>query len=94
MKVDLDVLRAALNQSLDHVEEAKGKAVEVPDDLYWFVPKEALHDPAREPTNLTLGSLNDDWAEVSAIGRGEKEPFGHALVWASTVIRALGERTF
>jgi len=42
---------------------------------------------------LTLGSLDDDWAEVSAIGRGTKEPVGRSLVWASSILRAVGERT-
>lgn len=93
MKIELDVLRAALAQLLDHVEETKGKVVDVPEDLYWFIPKESLHNPDSNPTNPTLGSLADDWAEVSAIGKGEKETFGYALVWASSVLRAIGDRT-
>lgn len=94
MKIEIDVLRAALNQLLDHAEEMNGKTVEVSEDLYWFIPKEHLHEPTREPVGLTLGSLDDDWAQVSAIGRGEKEAFGYGLVWAASVVRAVGDRTF
>jgi hypothetical protein len=46
------------------------------------------------PTGLTLGSLEDDWSEVAAIGTGANEPFGYGLVWASTVLRAVGDRTY
>lgn len=93
MNVQVEVLRAALNKLLDHAKEAKGEAIDVDVDLYWFVPKEVLSDPAVEPTGLTLGSLDDDWAEVAAIGDGTKDAFGYGLVWASAVLRALGDRT-
>jgi hypothetical protein len=93
MKVQVEVLRAALNKLLDHAKEAQGEFIDVDADLYWFVPKELLSDPAAEPTGLTLGSLDDDWSEVAAIGSGTKEPFGYGLVWASTVLRAIGDRT-
>jgi hypothetical protein len=70
MKVQVEVLRAALNKLLDHAKEAQGESIEVDADLYWFVPKELLSDPEAEPTGLTLGSLDHDWSEVAAIGNG------------------------
>ena len=91
MKVQVEVLRAALNTLLDHTKQAQGDVVDVDADLYWFVPKEALGVPGVEPTGLTLGSLEDDWTEVAAIGLGTKDPFGYGLVWASAVLRALGD---
>jgi hypothetical protein len=46
MRVELDILRAALSQLLDHVEEMKkGKVVEVPDDLYYS--ETGRSDPSR-----------------------------------------------
>lgn len=93
MKVQIEILRAARNQLLDHAKSMQGDAMEIDEDLYWFVPKEALNDPMNEPTGLTLGSLEDDWSEVSAIGKGTKDPFGYGLVWASAVLRAIGDKT-
>ena len=93
MKIQVEVVRAALNHLLDHAKEMHGETIDVDADLYWFVPKDVLNDPSSQPTELTLGSLEDDWSEVSAIGSGVKEPFGHALVWASAVLRAIGDRT-
>lgn len=93
MKVRVEVLRAALNKLMDHAREVHGGSIDVDADLYWFVPKEALNDPEAEPRTLTLGSLDDDWSEVGAIGSGTKEPLGYGLVWASGVLRAIGDRT-
>ena len=92
MKIRVEVLRAAVNKLLDHTKEAQGESIDVDADLYWFVPKEVLGDPEAEPAGLTLGSLEDDWSEVGAIGTGAKEPFGYGLVWASTILRAIGDR--
>jgi hypothetical protein len=93
MKIDIEVLRAALNHLLNHAKEMQGEFVDVDADLYWFVPKDMLNDPANKPSDLTMGSLEDDWLEISAIGTGTKEPFGYGLVWASTVLRAVGDIT-
>jgi len=94
MRIDIDVFRTAVLKLLDHTEKVKGKTVDIPDDLYWFIPKESLNDPTTKPANLTLGSLTDDWTEVSAIAVGRKDPFGYGLVWAASLLRALGDRTY
>lgn len=93
MKVNIEILRATVNRLLDHTKEVNGDVVEVSDDLYWFVPRQSIHVPENEPTGLTLGSLHDDWAEIAAISSGEKEPCGYALVWASSLLRAIGDKT-
>ena len=93
MLIQLEELRAALNILLDHANALRGGAIEVSEDLYWFVPQERLYDPTAEPTGLTLGSLKEDWSEVLAIGAGAKAPIGYGLVWASTVLRAIGDQT-
>jgi hypothetical protein len=92
MKVRVEILRAALNQLLDHAKEMEGDTIDVDEDLYWFIPKDVLHDATTEPRGLTLGSLEDDWAEVSAIGTRAKDAFGYGLVWASSVLRAIGNK--
>lgn len=94
MSIDIEVLRTAINKLLDDTKATRGNSFDLPDDLYWFIPKESLHDPTTDPANLTLGSLDDDWAAVAAIGTGEKEPFAYGLVWASSLVRALGDRSF
>lgn len=92
MKIEIEVLRAAINQLLDHAKEMRGETVEVDADLYWFIPAEALHDPEVEPAELTLGDLHDDWAAIAAIGTGaQTDLIPYHLVWASTLVRALGD---
>ncbi len=92
MKIEIELLRAAVNRLLDDAKTLRGDAVEIDTDLYWFVPKEVLNDLTKDPSGLTLGSLGDEWVEVAAIGEGAKDPVSYALVWASGVLRAVGEK--
>jgi hypothetical protein len=92
MKVEIEVLRSAINQLLDHAKEIAGDSIEVDADLYWHVQRDELNDPNAQPKALTLGSLADDWAEMRALAERTSDPIGYGLVWASTVLRAIGDR--
>jgi hypothetical protein len=91
LKINVALLRAAINKALDEVEQLRGSTVDVDQDLYWFIPQEVLHEvgDGTPPTGHTLGSLYDDWAQIEAVARGEKEPITYDLVWASALLRAV-----
>lgn len=89
LKLNLALLRAAINKTLDEVEQLQGDTIEVDKDLYWFIPQERLHDIDAAPTDHTLGSLQDDWSQIEAVARGEKEPITYDLVWAAALLRAV-----
>ncbi|MCB9633442.1 MAG: hypothetical protein H6721_15105 [Sandaracinus sp.] len=92
MKIDLRVLRRALNECLDHVESLQGPEVEVGKiDFYWSVPREELYATSM-PGTLTLGSLADDWDATARIANGTNDPIAHNLVWAAALLRAVGEQ--
>ena len=91
MKIKVKVLRIAINRMLDHVEATTGGEVDIDEDYYWFVPKDRLYVPESEPTGLTLGSLEDDWAAANALVEPSRAPIGYDLVWVSALLRALGD---
>lgn len=91
MRINVSELRAISAQLFSHLEESGRDSVEIPSDYYWDISKENRYNPYEEPTNFDLGQLTDDWAELQKIALGEKEPIGYALVWFSTVLRAVGE---
>lgn len=92
MKIDLRVLRRALNECLDHVESLAGSEIEVGDiDFYWNVPREALYEVASLPGELTLGSLEDDWDATVQVANGTNDPIAYHLVWAAALLRAVGD---
>lgn len=90
MTVDVEELRKIVAILLDEVERG-GSTVEINDDYYWDVPKDDRYKVYASPTELTLGQLTDDWNELRRIGRGEVDALPYALVWASSILRRIGE---
>lgn len=93
MDVHIKELRAVADKLFRHLLESGHETIDLPQDLYWSIPKEARYDPYSQPTELTLGQLSDDLAELKRIESGEVEPLSFALVWLAAVIRAVGEET-
>lgn len=91
MRVETAELRKIAGMLLDHLEKSGVRAVEVPWDYYWDMPDEELYNPHDKPVNLDVGQLSDDWLELGRIGTGEMPPVGQALVWLSSILRAVGQ---
>ena len=91
MRVNLSDLRKLNEQLFSHLEEKGHNDVEVSVDFYWDIPKGNRYDPYRKPEDLNLGQLSCDWKELQRIMKGESEPLGYALVWISSLLRAIGE---
>jgi hypothetical protein len=86
-------LRAIADRLFAYLEETGRREVEISEDYYWAISKEEIYDPSKDPTDLTIGQLSDDWKELSAIVKGDSPPIGYALVWFSAILRAIGEKT-
>lgn len=92
MRITTAELRKATDALLSHLEKSGHTTVDVDQDFYWSIASEQRYDPYTVPKELSMGQLTDDWAEVSSIMQGEKEPVGYALVWLSSILRAVGEK--
>lgn len=92
MRVTTGELRQALTTLLDHLEETGHSEMEIESDFYWDTPTEGRYDAYSEPNELTIGQLSDDWSRTQQIACGKEEPTGYGLVWAASVLRAVGEK--
>jgi hypothetical protein len=90
MRISVKDLRQATDRLMSHLE-ARGDSVELAHDFYWAVPRDARYDAYREPKDLTVGQITDDWAELRKIGSGAGEPLAYALVWLGAVLTAVGD---
>jgi hypothetical protein len=91
--IDLQTLEAATGRLFSHLKETGHESIHLSSDYYWSIPAVALYNPYHQPTELTLGQLSSDMAEIKAIATGEKAPLGFACVWLAAVFRAVGENT-
>jgi len=91
MNVELETLQKALEIVFTHLKQHGVKAVEIEEDFYWNVPSADVYDPIKEPADLDLGQLTDDWSRLLAITRDESIAVGYSLVWAGSILRRIGE---
>lgn len=97
MKIDLNELETALLKMLAHARQVRGPIIELPDadDLYWLIHRPSLVDPTKNPApeDVTLGCLGDDLEKMQEVASGKRDPLGYDLVWASALLRCLGDHT-
>ena len=91
INVDLEEIRSALETVFDHLKKNGVTTIEIEEDYYWNVPQEDVYNPLVDPTDLDLGQLTDDWSRLQSIRTGEDPVVGYALVWASSLLRRIGE---
>lgn len=78
-------------QLFSQLEQRELGWVEIPFDYYWDISKDERYEPYEKPKHFDLGQLSDDWGELQKISQGENEPITYALVWLSSILRAIGE---
>lgn len=97
MKVKTEELEKMMKILCKHLEENGYNEVDIPQSLYWSIPKKYEYDLYNKPTSHTLendlevGDLDDDWAELGKISDGTNDPTGYHLVWLASVLRAVGQ---
>ena len=85
-------LQAIAHRLFAYLEETGRDEFEVSEDYYWSIEKDEVYDPLKDPKNLTMGQLSDDWNELKSILEGDSPPIGYALVWFSAILRIIGEK--
>ncbi len=91
MNVELVKLREITNRLFKHLEDAGYSSVKISEASYWSIPKDELYDPYNEPSELTLGVLEEDWEQLEKILNESDDPVAYAFVWLSGILRKIGE---
>ena len=92
MKIKVTELRQAANLIFDHLESLGHDEIDLEADHYWNIPDKKLYEAYEEPNGFTIGQLSDDLEEVRRINSGQKAPIAYALVWLSSLFRAIGAK--
>jgi len=93
MNLKISEIRAVANNLFNYLEETNREEIELDEDYYWMVSSDDAYDPAKDPEELLIGQLSDDWSELKKILQADSPPIGYALVWLSAIIRIIGEKT-
>lgn len=93
MSIDINTLEKATLVIFQYLRDIGVDSVDLEEDFYWDIDKEQRYDPYKEPTEMDLGQLSDDWEEIKGIASGDRTPIGYSLVWVAALYRYIGETT-
>ncbi|WP_426481002.1 hypothetical protein [Chryseobacterium sp. R2ACT005] len=90
-KTDIRKLIEALINQLDKLNDSTSFAFD--SDLYWNITDEELYDPYKNPKELTMGSLIEDWEFLQKVLDGKREIIDYDLYKIASLLRFLGKST-
>lgn len=75
------------------LEANEGSSIAVAMDEFWWIPDDSVYNLDRDPSELTIGSVQDcvDFLQSGVIDA--EVPVSHGFVWLAQIFRAVGDQT-
>ena len=85
-------LRKITNLLFDHIEQdLQISSIPIEEDNYWNVPTEGLYNALKDPTDLDMGQLYEDWDFLTKITNKE-EAVSLMMIHLAPLLRYVGEK--
>lgn len=88
--LDIKKLINVLSDELNELNDTD--TFEFGDDLYWNIPDKDLYNPYKEPTELTMGSLIEDWEFLQKVLKRERKIIDYDLYKLASILKLLGKK--
>lgn len=92
MNIDVSELRIIIGKLFSHLENNGFDSVEITEDYYWNIPEEQKYNVLKNPSELDVGQLTDDWEFLRKIGEDDDHTIAYAFVWLGKILQAIGEK--
>jgi hypothetical protein len=89
MNINIKELKNIVNKLLDHVASLNGEEISIDTDYFWDIDTQVRRNPYAQPNDFALGQLSENLDNLRKIG--EDNILGYHLVWASNILREIGE---
>jgi uncharacterized ParB-like nuclease family protein len=93
-EIDLQVLKRAVTDVLDHMMEDLNLttvSIDPSKDCYWDLDEPALYDMSKDPDDFTVGRLTDDYHFVGGVHRGQAGDHAFNLIHIAPLLRYLAK---
>jgi hypothetical protein len=93
LKIEISDLRKIINSIFDHIEQdLKISSVHIGEDYYWNISTEELYNALKDPTNLNIGQLYDDWEFLKNILEDKNQAVSLMMIHVAPLLRYIGEK--
>ena len=93
MEIKKQELIQIFEMLLEYLDKKNISSIMLEKDYYWNIPSDSWLEPYKEPEELDIGQLTDDWKYLLECLQKKNEPIGFAFVWLSNILRYIGEIT-
>lgn len=91
MKIELELLEECIVTIFNEMKNQNINTINLESDFYWNVPSESIYDIYKEPIQLDIGQLEEDYNTLSQAK--EKDILvRHNLKSASAILRYIAEK--
>ena len=91
MDIHLTHLEAVICRLISHMNDSGLEQILLQKDYYWNIPSEQAYELGAAPTEIDVGRLSDDWAELQKLLELNRAPHRHHLIWLAAILRAIGD---
>ncbi|GGJ59585.1 hypothetical protein [Deinococcus roseus] len=67
MEIDIEKLNLVFNRILDRISSLENASIKLEADYYWMIPGDQLTNLNLGNIDPVIGSLSDDWMELSKL---------------------------
>lgn len=92
IKIQKEDLKKIILILMNKLEISAEDSFVLDEDLYWNILDEELYDPYKDPKNLTMGSLADDWAFSQNLVEGNRGMIDYDLVKIAAILKFLAKK--
>lgn len=92
IEIEKEDLKKILLLLMNKLDASNHNTFVLDQDLYWNVLDEELYHTYKDPKDLTMGSLTDDWRFLQNVLNGKREMIDDDLYKLSSILRFLGKQ--
>ncbi|AZA80849.1 hypothetical protein C1637_11435 [Chryseobacterium lactis] len=91
IEIQKEDLKQILFILMNKLEASSNNTFLLNKDLYWNIPDEELYDVYKEPKDLTIGSLAEDWEFLQKVLKREREVIEYDFTKISDILKLIGQ---
>jgi len=89
IEIQKEDLKKLLFLLIDKLENSSNNKFSLEKDLYWNIPDEELYDVYKDPKDLTIGSLVEDWEFLQKNLIKERGVIGYDFNKISNILKSI-----
>jgi hypothetical protein len=91
MQITINDLESYTQVLFEHLRQLHGTQIDIPYEYYWSIPADMKYDPYKRPSEMTLGQISFDVANLNDVLSGAIPATTYDLSWLAAILNAIAD---